>query len=308
MRWIKKGILFKPDTSVWWQQRYGMLPTPYYFEERDIIRIFFSSACNDNFSRISFIDVEASDPSNVITSEKKIVLDLGESGCFDDCGLIPTSFNKVGDKYFLFYSGYQRHYRVPYSILSGIAQSENGDEFKRISRAPFLERTDMEMNIRSAPFIFFESGKYFMFYTAGTGWREISDGLFAGRLMPTYTLKYAISDDCIKWIFFDKPIFPLEENEFGISRPYIMKVVGGFQLYYSVRRVDKPYYIGYAFSSDLLNWTRKDDEIGISFSENGWDSEMLCYPAVISVRDKTFLFYNGNRNGETGFGYAELER
>jgi hypothetical protein len=34
---------------------------------------------------------------------------------------------------------------------------------------------------------------------------------------------------------------------------------------------------------------------------------MICYPAVIKIYDKTYLFYNGNNNGKTGFGYAELK-
>ena len=44
----------------------------------------------------------------------------------------------------------------------------------------------------------------------------------------------------------------------------------------------------------------------IDVSPTGWDAEMICYPAVINVKGKTYLFYNGNNNGETGFGVAEL--
>ena len=41
-------------------------------------------------------------------------------------------------------------------------------------------------------------------------------------------------------------------------------------------------------------------------SASGWDSDMTCYPSIITVKEKTYMFYNGNNNGETGFGYAEL--
>jgi hypothetical protein len=41
-------------------------------------------------------------------------------------------------------------------------------------------------------------------------------------------------------------------------------------------------------------------------SETGWDSEMICYAAVITTKYGTTMFYNGNRNGETGFGCAVL--
>jgi hypothetical protein len=33
---------------------------------------------------------------------------------------------------------------------------------------------------------------------------------------------------------------------------------------------------------------------------------MVCYPAVVQVKGQTYLFYNGNNNGETGFGAAQL--
>ncbi|MFQ5751293.1 MAG: hypothetical protein ACE5HI_04785, partial [bacterium] len=64
--------------------------------------------------------------------------------------------------------------------------------------------------------------------------------------------------------------------------------------------------IGYAESENGLDWIRKDEEVGIEVSDEGWDSEMICYPAVISVNGTTYMFYNGNNNGETGFGYAQL--
>ena len=34
---------------------------------------------------------------------------------------------------------------------------------------------------------------------------------------------------------------------------------------------------------------------------------MICYPNVIKVKDKLYMFYNGNGFGQSGFGYAELE-
>jgi hypothetical protein len=40
------------------------------------------------------------------------------------------------------------------------------------------------------------------------------------------------------------------------------------------------YRIGYAYSDDLINWMRDDEIVGIDVSEDGWDSDMLCYPHV----------------------------
>jgi hypothetical protein len=78
-------------------------------------------------------------------------------------------------------------------------------------------------------------------------------------------------------------------------------------MWYSIRSRTRPYRLGYAESADGLQWTRHDAEVGLARSPAGWDSEMVCYPAVIDVRGRRLLFYNGNRHGATGFGVAVLE-
>jgi hypothetical protein len=67
------------------------------------------------------------------------------------------------------------------------------------------------------------------------------------------------------------------------------------------------YRIGYAWSHDLINWTRNDDGAGIELSSGGWDSRMIAYPCVVRVGEKILMFYAGNGFGRDGFGYAELE-
>ncbi|OGR61725.1 MAG: hypothetical protein A2X34_01865 [Elusimicrobia bacterium GWC2_51_8] len=67
------------------------------------------------------------------------------------------------------------------------------------------------------------------------------------------------------------------------------------------------YRIGYAFSNDLINWTRDDSKAGIDISESGFDNEMVAYPTVIELDRKYYMFYLGNKVGKAGFGLAELE-
>ena len=70
---------------------------------------------------------------------------------------------------------------------------------------------------------------------------------------------------------------------------------------------DRSYRIGYAYSENLVDWTRDDENVGIDVSENGWDSDMLCYPHVFQCDGKIYLLYNGNEFGRLGFGLAVLE-
>jgi hypothetical protein len=76
---------------------------------------------------------------------------------------------------------------------------------------------------------------------------------------------------------------------------------------YSVRTRTKDYRLGLARSADGRTWERHDDEVGIDVSAEGWDSEMIAYGSVFSHAGVTYLFYNGNARGKTGFGYAVLE-
>ena len=67
------------------------------------------------------------------------------------------------------------------------------------------------------------------------------------------------------------------------------------------------YKIGYATSLDLIKWERKDNEAGIEYSENGWDSTMHHYPHVFELNGKYYMLYNGNDFGKYGLGLAVLE-
>jgi hypothetical protein len=80
-----------------------------------------------------------------------------------------------------------------------------------------------------------------------------------------------------------------------------------YRMFYSAGTETEGYRLAYAESEDGIVWQRKDEEIGIDVASNGWDSEMQCYPSVVSAGERTFLFYNGNNYGKDGFGYAELE-
>ena len=73
------------------------------------------------------------------------------------------------------------------------------------------------------------------------------------------------------------------------------------------RNGENSYKIGYAWSKNLVDWVRDDGQSGIEPSLDDWDSKMMAYPYIVTVKDKTLMFYNGNGFWRTGFGYAELE-
>ena len=77
-----------------------------------------------------------------------------------------------------------------------------------------------------------------------------------------------------------------------------------YRMWYSYR--GQNYRIGYAESKDGLRWVRKDKEVGIDLSKDGWDSEMIEYAYVFQHGKHKIMLYNGNGYGLTGIGYAVL--
>ena len=65
--------------------------------------------------------------------------------------------------------------------------------------------------------------------------------------------------------------------------------------------------MGLAFSDNLTDWTRIDNESGIDISPAGWDSNMITYPFVFQHENFLYMLYNGNGYGESGFGYATIK-
>ena len=146
-----------------------------------------------------------------------------------------------------------------------------------------------------------------MWYCSGTQWLKIQE-----KYEHTYDIKYARSKDGIVWKPSAAPVIAQRTEAEAITRPYVVKGHDGYNMWFcyrgshNFRDGDEAYRIGYAHSNDLKEWNRKDETVGIDISEAGWDSKMIAYPAVITLKRCTLMFYNGNGFGVDGFGYATL--
>ncbi len=303
MKIEKRGIIYTPDTLEWWKMFYAMMPTPIYLPKKKCIRIFFGITDVERFGRTTFIDVDELNPSKVLSEPKTILLDLGEIGTFDDSGAIPSSIIFDDHNIKLYYVGFQRAVKVPYMLFSGLATANQIDNnFIRYSKSPIVERMLESPYSNSAPFVLKDKGLYKMWFWEGEQWVLVN-----GKQFIQAVISYAESLDGIIWdVKKHGCLKPSIETEFSVGRPWVIYHQDKYSMFYSVRYIDKLYRIGYAESQNGIDWIRKDEDINLDVSDKGWDSEMICYPAVITILGKTFLFYNGNNNGETGFGYAEI--
>jgi hypothetical protein len=248
------------------------------------------------------VDVDARDPSRILREATEPVLDLGAPGLFDDSGVNPSCLVDIAGKKHFYYIGWQRCERVPYMLFAGLAMAAENGRFEKLQQAPVLDRTPEEPYLRSATSVLWDAGSFRVWYVSGLGWEEQ-----AGKPYPTYTIRYAESADGVHWQSRSEPCLSLMGDEFGFGRPWVLREQDKYCMWYSIRSRSAPYRIGYAESRDGVHWLRKDGEVGIERSAEGWDSEMICYPCVLDIAGERYMFYNGNRHGATGFGYAVLE-
>jgi hypothetical protein len=300
IRWKKGGLVYAPDGTRWWARRNASFPAVCL--QDDVLRVFFTALDDRRFGRTGYVDLDPEDPSRVVRESAEPVLDLGEVGAFDDCGANAFCALRVGDATYLYYQGWQRAERVPYLIFTGLAIDDgDGQGFRRYSRAPLLDRTDEQPFLRGAPCVVRLSDGFHMWYVSSRRWVHDAHGLHY-----EVAIHHARSPDGVDWTADERPcVEPDWNDEYAVGRPSVLVEGNTYRMWYSVRSFSQPYRLGYAESGDGHAWMRRDSEVGLERSDQGWDSQMTCYPQVIRVDGRLLMFYNGNGHGASGFGYAE---
>lgn len=299
--WIKKGLIFKPEGQFDWCVTHAMLPVADRIEG-DIYRIYFSGRDTSNRSKIGYIDVDINEPQKILNISEKPVLDLGSLGAFDDNGVSPTCIVNHDNKKYMFFMGWNKGSTVRAAEVSGLAISDDGgNTYKRYSRAPIMHRSDIEpYSILVISSILKEGDKWRMWYDSADTWLN--------KDLPRYNIKYAESgagEKGVDWV--REGIVSVDYNrpdETRVSRASVIKEDGIYKMWYCHAIDLGGYRMGYAESTDGIEYLRKDESAGIDLAESGWDSEMICYPYVFIHNNQKIMLYCGNGYGKTGFGYA----
>jgi hypothetical protein len=303
------GAIFKPTGNHEWMATHATLPLPDKISDK-VVRIYFSTRSPKGKSATTFLEVEANNPGRVRYVHDRPVLSPGKLGTFDDDGVAPYSLVKRGNKKYLYYGGCNAGVTVSYRNAIGLAVSEdNGLTFRRVCPGAVVDRNQWEPHFTTAADVMLVDGAWRMWYGSATGWVTIN-----GRPEPRYQIKYAESRDGVIWDRKNITCINYQSDGEANARPCVIRENGLYKMWYCYRgslnfRTDKQqsYRLGYAESIDGVKWSRKDEDVGISTSEEGWDSVMLCYPYLYEHRGRKYLLYNGNGFGESGFGYAVLE-
>jgi hypothetical protein len=303
IKWKKLGWVYAAHGEQPWAQTHAFLPTP-LLRQDGRIRVYVAFLDEEKMGRVGYVDVAEDDPRRVLEVSRRPLLDVGRPGCFDEHGVNPLCLVRGEDALYLYYVGWQRSPTVRYFLFTGLAVSRDGGEsFERYSPVPILDRSRHELFVRTGCHVLREGNCWKMWYLGGDCWVESR-----GKLTPSYSLRNLESADGIHWGAEGAVCLePRAPEEIGFGRPFLRRTAKGYQMWYSIRTLSAGYRPGYAESPDGRHWQRKDGEAGLQLGQGGWDSEMICFGALLECRGNTYLFYNGNNYGETGFGVAVRE-
>jgi predicted GH43/DUF377 family glycosyl hydrolase len=297
--WRKLGRIYAPDGSKPWMQAYAANPIPEALGG-DRFRIYFSSRDKLNRSSIAFIEIDLTDPTTILRESEEPVLSPGDLAMFDDSGVSIGCLINMGTRKYLYYMGWHLTVTVPWQNALGLAISDGPDcPFRRVSRFPIVELSDVDPYTISYPWVSFEDGRFRMWYGSNIQWGMRKEDM-------RHLIKYAESDDGIRWkrddvvaIDFDDP------GEYAMCKPCVIKDRDRYRMWFCSR--GESYRIRYAESLDGISWRRMNDPARIDVSASGWDAEMIEYPCVFDHGGRRYMLYAGNGYGRSGFGLAILD-
>ncbi len=297
-KWKKKGLIYKPDGSLWWARTHAMIPTPHQLDV-DNYKIYFSGRDDENRSHIGYFIVNMNEPTNILEISNEPVLAPGRLGCFDDNGVTPSCILEFNNQIYFYYIGWNPGSTVRMHLFGGLAISnDNGKTFERYSEAPIIERSKTDPFLNTAPWVVKEGNGLRMYYVSGTEWIH--------KDLPRYNIKIAFSNDGKNWQREGTVCIDFKgEKENALARPYVYKDGVTWKMWFAHK--EKSYELGYAESMNGIQWQRDDSLTGIKPDLDSVDNEMNEYAAVIIHKGKKYMFYNGNNYGYNGIALAVEE-
>ncbi|MBK6469443.1 MAG: hypothetical protein IPF94_01590 [Betaproteobacteria bacterium] len=316
MEWEPLGKIFDPTEHALPHGCREFAQSPQALVCDDSVRIYFSTRSVDAsgkfLSHVAYVDIQK-DLRRVLRVSDHTVMPLGALGCFDEHGIFPMNVVRVGDLVHGYTCGWSRRVSVSVETAIGLAISQDGGAtFQRTGDGPVLAASLHEPCLVGDGFVRLIGNMFHMWYIFGTGWKRYAPDAPPDR---TYKIGHAVSSDGRAWtkeearqIIVDR-LGPDESQ----ALPTVIEIDGRHHMFFCYRQsfdfrsnAARGYRIGHAWSDDLHNWNRDDDDPRLRISPGQWDSDMQCYPHAFECDGQVYLLYNGNQFGRFGFGLARL--
>ena len=279
----------------------------------DRFRVFFCSrnlmdSFQGNFvSKLYSMELEK-ETFRVLKGPTEELINLGETGAFDEFGMTPVSVVNFRNYLYLYYAGWSRAVSVPYTAAIGLVVETDEDslKFKRIFNGPVIPYDASEPFLMGSPRVKLFNNKLYMWYVAGTKW---DDSL--GNPEPTYKIRMARSDDGVNWTKVGQNLIADSMNVHECqAAPEVIRYRDGFLMAYSFRsnlRDDpkREYQIGLAYSSNLESWITLPAELHSKAIHKNLSG--TSYYNLIEDAAEIRVFYQLPRMGKDGIGTAILK-
>jgi predicted GH43/DUF377 family glycosyl hydrolase len=183
----------------------------------------------------------------------------------------------------------------------GYAISPDGVNWIKLGSGPVLIKGPTgtwDSAIVLAPFVIFNNGSYKMWY------RGLSDAIRPD----TGKIGYAVSTDGINWIkYSNNPVLGVGPSgswdDMEMFSSYVIVQSNIYKMWFSACEVHCQ--IGYATSSDGINWTKYAGNPVIKIGSPGsWDSFHVYYSTVIFNDNYYKMWYSGTNGSTYAIGYA----
>lgn len=284
---------------------------PYVLRKDDTYWLYYAGGDKDGHKRICLATAPVTDITQ--WTRHGVVLDLGQPGAFDANWTVLPHVVDFGGKWHLYYTGNCGHGKGLSSFPGiGLALSDDGVHFERYSSNPIIPASGRaddpdRYGIAGGSVIHVED-EWRFFYT---GCPSIGDDIFTDQQKRACL---AVSQDGIHWTKRGAVMTRIPERDYvnvAAAGPVVRLEDRLYCMLYSAIGTRWGFYsICYAESDDGITWRRgsnAEDDLVLTPTGEGWEQQMVEYPALTREGLRWRLFYCGNGYGRTGIGTALSE-
>ncbi len=181
--WERLGRIYAGGDGPVWMDSHASVPFLIPLGDADTLsRVYFTPRDAENRSQIGWIDLDLKDPLKILATSETPLLNIGERGCFDDCGtmtswIVPN--DSVAHHYFI---GWNVRNTVPFHNSIGLAIVSEAQavgvppKVDRKFAGPVLDRSVHDPFFCSNPCVMKAGDQWLMWYISGTGWLKGEEG------------------------------------------------------------------------------------------------------------------------------------